>query len=97
MKNIFIFLSVFVIFLIAIFDIKDRLKELDEISANTPSQVELQQMIHKPVEQMKRDNIQNQNNEQSLKEKSSQDNKPTQQNQLYNVDKRRNTINNEMK
>ena len=40
-----IFLSIFVVVFIAFWDMKDRLNTLDEISANTPSQVELNQNI----------------------------------------------------
>lgn len=92
MKKSFIFFSIFIITFIAFFDAKDRFEELDEVAANTPSQVELQQMINKPDEKLNRDNIQNQNNVQSLQDKSNQDNNPIKQNQLDNIDRRRDTI-----
>ncbi len=96
MKKTFIFLSIFIIGLIAFFDARERFQQLDEISANTPSQVEMKQMINKPDEQMKKDNIQNQNSVQSLQQKMKENDNLLQQNQLNNVDKRRDTINNQM-
>ncbi len=97
MKKSLIFLSIFIIACIAFFDAKDRFKELDEVAANTPSQVEMKQMINKPLEQMNKDNIQNQKSIQTLKEKMNQDDdRILQQNQLDNVDKRRDTINNQV-
>lgn len=95
MKKLFIFFSVFIIGLIAFFDARERFQQLDEISANTPSQVEMKQMINKPDEQMRKDNIQNQNSMQNFQEKMKQNN-VLQQNQLNNVDKRRDTINNQI-
>lgn len=95
MKNTFIFLSILIISFIAIFDAKDRIKELDKISANTPSQVEMKQMINKPDEQMPKDNLQNQNSIRTLQERMEQDTQ-TKQNQLDNVDKRRDTIKNQI-
>lgn len=98
MKKSLIFLSIFIIAFIAFFDAKDRLNELDEVAANTPSQVEMKQMINNPTEQMKHDNIQNQQSIQSLKEKMKEDdeNRVLQQNQLDNVDKRRDTVDNKI-
>lgn len=96
MKKTFIFLSIFIIGLIAFCDARERFQQLDEISANTPSQVEMKQMINKPDEQMNKDNIQRQNSMQTLQDKMKQDNKPIQQNQLNNIEKRRDTINNQM-
>lgn len=96
MKKSLIFLSIFIIAFIAFVDAKDRFKELDEVAANTPSQVELQQMMNKPREQIYKDNIQNQQSVQTLKEKTKQsENRSLQQNQLDNVDRRRDTINNQ--
>lgn len=95
MKKTFIFLSIFIIGLIAFFDARERFQQLDEISANTPSQVEMKQMINRPDEQMKKDNIQNQNSIQNFQDKMKQDN-VLRQNQLNNVDKRRDTINNQI-
>lgn len=96
MKKSLIFLSIFIIACIAFFDAKDRFKELDEVAANTPAQVEMKQMINKPTEQMRQDNIQNQQSVKSLQEKMKQDDRSIQQNQLDNVDKRRDTINNQV-
>ena len=92
MKNLFIFLTIFVIGLIAFYDAKERLQQLDEISANTPAQVEMKQMMNKPDTMMNKDNIQYKNNIQSLDEKALQNDRPIQQNQLNNIDKRRDTI-----
>lgn len=47
MKKSLIFLSVLVVAMIAFFDAKDRFAELDSVAANTPSQVEMKQMINK--------------------------------------------------
>ena len=96
MKKTFIFLSIFIIGLIAFFDAKERFQQLDEISANTPSQVEMKQMINRPDGQLNKDNIQKQNIVQTLQDKMNQNNKPIQQNQLDNIDKRRDTINNQI-
>lgn len=95
MKKTFIFLSIFIIGLIAFFDARERFRQLDEISANTPAQVEMKQLINKPDSQMQKDNIQNQNSMQNFQDKMKQDN-VLRQNQLNNVDKRRDTINNQM-
>lgn len=96
MKKSFIFLSIFIITFIAFFDAKDRFKELDEVAANTPSQVEMKQMINKPDEQINKDNIQKQQNVQTLQQKTDQDNSAIKQNQLNNIDKRRDTIKNQI-
>lgn len=96
MKKSLIFLSVFIITFIAFLDAKDRFAELDKVSANTPSQVEMQQMIDKPDEQMTQDVIQNRNSIETLKEKTKQNDWQMKQNQLDNVDKRRDTIKNQM-
>ena len=66
MKKTFIFLSIFIIGLIAFFDARERFRQLDEISANTPAQVEMKQLINKPDSQMQKDNIQNQNSMQNF-------------------------------
>lgn len=52
MKQSLIFLSIFIITLIALFDIKERFAELDEVAANTPAQIEMKQMINKQDEQI---------------------------------------------
>ena len=95
MKKTFIFLSIFIIGLIAFFDARERFRQLDEISANTPAQVEMKQLINKPDSQMQKDNIQNQNSMQNFQDKMKQDN-VLRQNQLNNVDKRSDTINNQI-
>lgn len=95
MKKSFIFLSIFIITFIAFFDAKDRLNELNEVAANTSSQVEMNQMINKPDKKLLKDNIQNQNSIQTLKEKSKQNN-TLQQNQFDNVKDRRDSINNQI-
>ena len=53
MKKSLMFLSILIVSFIAIFDAKDRIKELDEVAANTPVQVEMNQSIQKPNAQMK--------------------------------------------
>ncbi len=45
MKNTFIFLSVITVFILAAVDMKERLKELDNIAIKTPAQVEVNQGI----------------------------------------------------
>jgi len=95
MKKAFIFLSVFIIGLIAFFDARERFQQLDEISANTPAQVEMKQLINKPDDKLNKDAIQNQNSVQTLQDKMKQD-KSLQQNQLNNIDKRRDTIKNQI-
>lgn len=97
MKRSLIFLSIFIVSLIAFIDAKDRIEELDEVAANTPSQVEMKQMINKPEEQMKynTDAIKNNvnNNAESAVKKRIQDNQLMQK-QQDNVDRRRDSINN---
>ena len=97
MKKSLIFLSIFIVSLIAFIDAKDRIEELDEVAANTPSQVEMKQMINKPEEQMKynTDAIKNNvnNNAESAVKKRIQDNQLMQK-QQDNVDRRRASINN---
>jgi len=95
MKKSLIFLSVFIIAFIAFFDVKNRLGELDKAAANTPSQVEMKQMINKPDEQMKNHIPDFKNtvrqNSQTLREQMNEPDKYM-QNQLENIDKRRGTI-----
>ena len=97
MKKLLIFLSVFVISLIAFFDAKERLAELGSVAANTPSQIEMKQLINKTDEQMMRRVPDFQTSEQK-KSQTIQDKmnagRADSQNQLNNVDKRRDTINN---
>lgn len=100
MKKLFIFLSIFVITMIAFFDAKERFQQLDEISANTPSQVEMKQFINAPDKQM-------QNNYSSQFGRADENLQPNskifhenqlpksiQQNQLNNIERRRNSISN---
>ncbi len=97
MKKSLMFLSILIVSFIAIFDAKDRIKELDEVAANTPAQVEMNQSIQKPNAQIKyntndikKNLIQNSD---SANQKIMQDKKLL-QNNVNNVDKRRNTISN---
>ena len=53
MKKSLIFFSIFIVALIAFIDAKDRIQELDEVAANTPSQVEMKQTINKFNKPMK--------------------------------------------
>lgn len=97
MKKSLIFLSVLVVAMIAFFDAKDRFTELDSVAANTPSQVEMKQMINKNGVQTKNSvpdfkNTQQQNRE-SIQDKMNKG-RLDNQNQLNNIDKRRDTINN---
>ena len=98
MKNFLIFLSILIVFLIAFFDAKERFQELSKVAANTPAQVEMKQMKNKPDDLTKPllppDNI-NDNNR-ILHEKMRQDAQESLQRQLDGVEKRRNTINNQV-
>lgn len=68
MKKSLIFLSILIVAFIAFFDAKDRIEELDEVAANTPSQVEMKQQIRPPVQQnMNNSNIQPQTNQDAQK------------------------------
>ncbi len=97
MKKSLMFFSILIVAFIAFYDAKDRIKELDEVAANTPAQVEMNQSIQKPNVQMKyntndikKNLIQNAD---SANQKTIQD-KKLPQNNLNNVDKRRDTISN---
>ncbi len=94
MKKFFIFFCISIIAMMAFFDARNRFEELDSVAANTPSQVEMKQMINRPDQQMNQDIIQDRKNIQTLNEKMKQNNNATKQNQLDNVDKRRETIKN---
>lgn len=48
MKHILILLCILVVGVLAYVDAKDRIEELDEVAANTPSQVEMKQNIDPP-------------------------------------------------
>lgn len=95
MKQMLIFFTIFFIAFLAFFDAKDRIAELDSVAANTPSQVEMKQMINKPIPQMKEDIIQNKQNIQDFSKKMNESIREHQQNQLDNIDKRREIINNQ--
>ena len=53
MKNSLILASILIIALIAFFDAKDRLAELESVAANTPAQIEMKQMINDPDARIK--------------------------------------------
>ncbi len=97
MKNSLILASILIIALIAFFDAKERLAELENVAANTPSQIEMKQMINDPDAQMKKHipDFKNstEQNAQTIQDKMNQGREDS-QNQLNNIDKRRNTINN---
>lgn len=97
MKNSLILASILIITLIAFFDAKERLAELESVAANTPSQIEMKQMINDPDAQMKKHipDFKNstEQNAQTIQDKMNQGREDS-QNQLNNIDKRRNTINN---
>ncbi len=94
MRKSLIFLCILTVAFIAFFDAKDRIEELDEVAANTPSQVEMKQMMNKPREQIKNhipdvkpaESQNNQNN--NIQNKGNSDI----QNQFNKIDERRNTI-----
>lgn len=94
MRKSLIFLCILTVAFIAFFDAKDRIEELDEVAANTPSQVEMKQMMNKPREQIKNhipdvkptEAQNNQNN--NIQNKGNTDI----QNQFNKIDERRNTI-----
>ena len=97
MKNSLILASILIITLIAFFDAKERLAELESVAANTPSQIEMKQMINDPDAQMKKHipDFKNstEQNAQTIQDKMNQGREDS-QNQLNNTDKRSNTINN---
>ncbi len=96
MRKSLIFLSILIVTFIAFFDAKDRIEELEEVAANTPSQVEMKQMINKPDPQMRNDrdsiNPNTDNNPQNLLKKREEDNRFL-ENSMENVGRRRDTIN----
>ena len=99
MKNSLILVSILIITIIAFFDAKERFAELESVAANTPAQIEMKQMINNPNAQMK-NHIPNFKNSSEQKNQTIQDKmnqgREDSQNQLNNVDKRRNTINNKV-
>lgn len=97
MQKSLIFFSILIVSFIAFLDAKYRINELDEVAANTPSQVEMKQMINKPDVQEKYNTDTAKNNLNSTNQgniqKRSQDNKLLQDKQ-DSVNKRRETITN---
>ena len=93
MKKSLIFLCILTVAFIAFFDAKGRIEELDEVAANTPSQVEMKQMMDKPEQQIKK-HIPDVNRPPQLPENNSLINPqdPNLQKKFENVEKRRNTI-----
>lgn len=92
MKKSLIFLSILIVSFIAFFDAKDRIEELDEVAANTPSQVEMKQTIRPPIQQNTNDiqpqtTINTQNIPQQL-----QQNKNRLDEKFDKVKERRNTV-----
>ncbi len=94
MKKLFIFFCIFTIILIAFFDARDRLHELDEVAANTPSQVEMKQQINERNEQNQNSTEASnmQKEAEKLHQKINQSSDSLKENQLNNFEKRRNTI-----
>ena len=92
MKKFFVLFSIFIITLIAFYDAKERLAELDTKAANTPAQVEMRQNLEKP-ESNKTDSILNKDILQNDINKPEQ---PYKQDQLDKIDKRRETIKNQI-
>ena len=91
MKHILIFLCILIVGALAYVDAKDRIEELDEVAANTPSQVEMNQSIKSPPASGL-----NQNRppiEQKIYTNSQQD-KQYLQNKFDNFQKKRDTITN---
>ena len=96
MKQFLIFFSIMVVGFLAYFDASTRMDELDEVAANTPSQVELQQTMKKP----QTNNIQN-NNINIQPQQNFQNNQPVNKiinpagnstNQFDKIQERRKTI-----
>lgn len=91
MKNVLVFFSIFTVLCIAVYDVRERAKELEDVAANTPAQVEMKQMINKPGEVPKSDILfEQKNNENPVK--VFQESDKYRQNQLKNIEKRRETI-----
>lgn len=98
MKRLLIFFSIMIVGVLAYVDAKDRMDELDEVAANTPSQVEMK--IHTdPATPLKLqqdiDTIQPiiNTDTQKLHEKIQMDSTKTQE-QFNKMQERRNTITN---
>lgn len=97
MKKSLIFISIFVVAFIAFFDAKDRFAELDKVAGNTPSQVEMNQMMNRQDEQMKKHipdfQSKSRKEAQTIQDKMNEG-RTDSQNQLNNINKRRDSINN---
>lgn len=96
MRKSLIFLSIFIVALIAFVDAKDRIEELDEVAANTPAQVEMKQTINPITPSAKKPNINNINptfnqESQKLHQKMIQDSSRLQE-KFNNVQERRKNI-----
>lgn len=96
MKKTLIFMSIFIVALIAFVDAKDRFQELEEVAANTPAQVEMKQTINPPASSaIKRDinptktNVYQNSNQ--LQQNVIQDSNRSQE-KFNKVKERRNTI-----
>lgn len=70
MKNGLIFLSIFAVVMLAAFDAKDRMKELDSVAVKTPAQVEMNRDLLKPSRERTR-NYTNQTDENATKRENS--------------------------
>lgn len=94
MKKSLIFCSIFIVAFIAFWDAKDRFSELEEVAANTPSQVEMNQTMKRPLEkEVDRDKINTQINQNKIQNQI-QENKQLIQNNYDKVQDRRNSITN---
>lgn len=91
MKKSLIFLSILIVSFIAFFDAKDRIEELDEVAANTPSQVEMKQTIRPPIQQNTND-IQPQTNKEVPKLHQQQQNTNRLDEKFDKIKERRNTV-----
>lgn len=94
MKKSLIFLSILIVAFIAFFDAKDRIEELDEVAANTPSQVEMKQQIRPPVQQnMNSSTTQPQINNDAQKLNQQLHQNPNRLNEKFDkIKERRNTV-----
>ncbi len=93
MKNFFIFLSIFTVFVVAFIDIKDRFRELDNIvSSPTPSQIEMMRPLNRKDIQSK--NIQYDNSKNDIHEEMRNKIKHNLQNSIDDMNKRKNSSKN---
>ena len=94
MKKSLIFLSILIVSFIAFFDAKDRIEELDEVAANTPSQVEMKQQIRPPVQQNMNNFQEDKKTDTEKLKQQMQQNNQNLHNNLDKIQERRNTITN---